>query len=807
MRISLNWIKQYTQSKLSGQQLIKLIGERLAEVESVVELGPAYEGIVVAEILTADFHPNADRLGVYKVKIGRVVRQVVAGDRTLQPGDRVAYIPTGKIVPSQFFSDAPEPLQAIKIRGVQSNGMLASAKELMFGDSHEGVLKLDSKKPIGTNLVEAYELDDYILTIDNKTLTHRPDCFGVIGFAREVSGIQGLGFHSPKWLLKEARTFGLGTRKKLKLEVSNQIEAQVPTYLAVALSNVTVRPSPIQLQSYLARVDIRPINNVVDITNYLMIATGQPLHAFDYDKIKNHKLIIRHPKSEKLELLDGQNVRPDAKASVISDEDGLLALGGIMGGSSSEVSITTKNVVIEAATFTTESIRRTSQSLGIQSEAVTRFSRGQSPSLPRPVLIEAVQMLEEIVGAKQGSAIIGNTTHTKPKEVLANKNSTNGLLGTNISLKQMASVLGKLEIEVKARKGQLKVTPPYWRKDINIWQDIAEDIGRLTGFNKIKPTIKQRSIAPVRRADSVEFSFRVRNILVSAGANELLTYSGISEKMVQELALDTAKLYRIKNSRSPALKYMRPSLLPSLLDKVHMGHKQGYDRFVLFEIGAVHDKTKVHQGLPDEQLRLAVVFSDQTLRNMPAYYHAKHWLEYLLDSLGVDQMSIHHLSAKENNLDAAPFAVDRAGKVKKGKLAFGYVGEFKENVISQFKLPVGAAGFEVNLNELIKMSESDNKFSPIPRYPEVQRDVTYELEESMEFSDIFEAVQNYLDQLKGVSYSLKPLDIYQASGGNKRISLTLRLWHQDQTFSSSEVNKIVENLSSTLSKTHKAKQI
>src|SRR5680860_1612833 len=377
MKVSLNLIKQLTRVKLGNDELLSRINSRLAEVENLENLADKYQGILVAEIKEAKEHPDADKLGIYQIYNGKKTIQVVAGDKTLKVGDKVAHIAPGLTVPATFDDAEPFVMKKIQLRGKDSNGMLGSAKELAFGDDHDKVLVLDTSVPAGTTLIEAYDLDYQIIDIENKTLTNRPDCFGLIGFAREVAGIQDLQFTSPSWFLETTKI--PKSNNSLKLNVKNEVPKDCPTYLATAVSKVEIKQSPVHLMTYLSRLGVRPINNIVDMTNYYMIMTGQPLHAFDYDKLASGNITVRYPKKgEKLTLLDGKEIEIHAHAVTICDDKGPIALGGVMGGANSEISNDTKNIVIECANFDMYSIRTTSMKHGIFSDAATRYMRGQS---------------------------------------------------------------------------------------------------------------------------------------------------------------------------------------------------------------------------------------------------------------------------------------------------------------------------------------------------------------------------------------------------------------------------------------------
>lgn len=794
MKVSLNLIKQLTRVKLGNEELLSRIHSRLAEVEGAEKLADRYEGVLVAEIKEAKDHPDADKLGVYQVFNGKKTIQVVAGDKTLKVGDKVAHIAPGLTVPSTFSDDEPFVLKKVKLRGEDSNGMLGSAKELDFGDDHDNVLKLVTDKPAGTTLIDAYDLDDLIIDIDNKTLTHRPDCFGLIGFAREIAGIQDLQYETPEWYLKGEAWDQLPAGKQLSLEVENLVPGVCPVYEAVVMSDVQIKPSPTQIQSYLSRVGMKPINNIVDMTNYQMMLTGQPLHAFDYDKVKGKKIIVRFPKKgEKLVLLDGKEVEIHDKAVTICDEKGPIALGGVMGGANSEIDDNTKNIVIEAANFDMYSVRKTSMAHGIFSDAATRYMRGQSPKSPEKTIPKAASEAHKLSDAKVASGIVGNSDESKDVEIAVKFKDVNSLLGMDMAADEQKRRLENVEIEVSGNK----VKVPFWRKDLNIWQDIAEEVGRLSGFDNVPSTIPMRSINAVDLNDIEILKQRVRDALAAGGANEVLTYSGISSGLLEKVGLQTKNLYRIRNSISPELEFMRATVLPSLLNKVHPNHRRGVGEFAMFELAKTHSKKHVEKKLPVEQEVLGLVFSvddrqaDEAYSGAP-YFQVQKYLRYLLESVGVTDVRFEPL--KEGTLEAASMLTkSKSGSVYSGNMLLGVIGEFKGGLRRNLKLRSFSAGFEVDLGALLEVSGTDANYTRISRFPGSEHDVTFETPQEVNFAQVRNDFANNL-KADDLGVVITPIDAYQKYEDSKARNLTFRLkiTNTKKTMSAEEINKIVD---------------
>lgn len=808
MKISLNLIKQLTKTKLGNDELVKRIHSRLAEVEEVVKLADKYEGILVAEIKKVEAHPDADKLGVYQVYNGKETIQVVAGDKSLKVGDKVAHIAPGLTVPETAGTDEPFVLTKVKLRGQDSNGMLGSAKELDFGDDHERVLKMDTKKPVGTTLVEAYDLDDLIIEVENKTLTHRPDCFGLIGFAREVAGIQDVTFESPEWLLKDMEQ--PENDGSLKLSVKNEIKDVCPTYYAVAIKGVELKDSPVQLMSYLARVGIRPINNIVDMTNYHMIMTGQPLHAFDYDKVDNGEIIIRYPKKgEKLTLLDGKEIEIHPSAITICDSKGPIALGGVMGGGNSEISAETKNIIIESANFDMYSIRRTSMKHGLFTDAATRFMRGQSPHLSGRVLSEAIRHTNDVGGGLVASKIVGHEPKADRVSVAVDYGRVNSLLGIEMSADEQRRRLKNVEID---RSGG-KVEVPFWRDDLNIWQDIAEEVGRLSGFDNVPATIPSRSINAVDLSDLEKLKIQLRSVLAAAGANELLTYSGVSKELLVKTDVKTNDLYQIRNAISPELEYMRGTLLPSLLNKVHANHRRGVGEFAIYEIGKTHDKQDVEKELPIEHERLGLIFSaEDKLAEAEyggaAYYQARTYLDYLFSILGVSDVNYAPLGRSNWGGATGPLSEKRSALVKVGKKNIGVVGEFKGSVRRNLKLRSYSAGFEIDLKALLECISNEPVYKRLSKFPGSDQDVTFETPQAVLYGQLSSVFDQAL-ATKGVRYGLESIGAYQKYDDSPTRNITFRVSIEptEKTMSTEELTKLVDDAVNKTNNELKTKRI
>lgn len=806
MKVSLNWVKQFTDVDLSLDDLVAKIGAQLGAVEEVIDLGKKYQGIIVAKVISCDKHPNADKLSVCFIDDGGKAQnvernekghvQVVCGAPNVRAGLTVAWLPPGAIVPSSYDKD-PFVLEARDLRGIVSNGMLASLSELAIGDDHDGIIEIDIEANPGIDFADLYELNDYIIDIENKMFTHRPDCFGILGVAREIAGIQHLPFKSPDWYKAPLDRIKPG-KSALPLTIKNEITELVPRFMAVAMADVTIKPSPLIIQTYLSRVGLRPINNIVDVTNYLMVLTGQPTHAYDYDKLNNASLETRRSRAgDTLKLLNGKELTfEDDSTVLITSDDVPVGVAGAMGGAASEVSETTKNIVIECANFDMYSIRRTSMKYGLFTDAVTRFNKGQSALQNDVVLEETVATMQFVSGGHVASDVFDVKAGElrKNSEVEVTTDYINVRLGSSLATEDMARLLENVECSVDAHGDSIKVTPGYWRTDIEIAEDLVEEVGRLYGYDNLPLELPKRSIKPTQPDSMLALKSQLRNILAKAGANEVLTYSFVHGNLLDKVGQDKENAYKLSNALSPDLQYFRLSILPSLLEKVHSNSKHGFDSFALFEINKVHSKLWTENDLPKELENLGLVLAadDKVNREGAAYYQSRVFIDTCAENLGIE-LSYEPLTAEATHPAAAPFDISRSAKVKLANTdtVLGVVGEFKASVKRALKLPKYCAGFEISLGD--KLLNNNQVYKQLSRYPSVEQDISLRVSQDMQFSTIEAFLLKNLKLPEHTTWSLTPIDIYYKKD-IQHLTFRLKIASYVKTMIAPEVNEILENV-------------
>jgi len=843
MKVSLNIIKQLINFELPPvDELVARINQQLGGVEEVIDLNAKYGGARIVRVVECAKHPNADRLSVTKIDDGGVVAdvprddnglvQVVCGAPNVHANMWAIWLPPKSTVPASFDDDEPFVLDARPLRGVLSQGMLAAADELDIGTDHEGIIEIhEHDVPAGVELTagasfaETFGLDDYVLDIENKMFTHRPDCFGQLGVAREISGIFHQQFTSPDWYKSEQQFMGA---EGLNLTVTNDAPELVPRFMAVAIRDVTVQPSPLWLQCQLVAMGGKPINNIVDATNYIMLMTAQPTHAYDYDKLRGSTLGARMARdSEKVSLLNGKEYELTSDDIVIADGEGVIGLAGIMGGADTEVSSDTKNIVLECANFDMYALRRTAMRHGIFTDALTRFNKGQSPLQNAAVLKQLMSM----VGGVQASEVFDKrndrlmvmqhdsrvTFGSAGKETISifdwgavtgvlvlESTFVNERLGTEFSPQEICRILKNVEIKAHEEPEpntpyQFEVIAPFWRTDLELPEDIVEEVGRLYGFDKLPRQLPMRSIKPAPRNPRRQLKQAIRQSLSRAGANEVLTYSFVHERVLKNAEQDPSRAYRLSNALSPDLQYYRTSVLPSLLDKVHANIKAGHDEFMLFEIGKIHDKKLplTDENLPSEQTFVDGVYASKKPQTGAPFYKARKLVDRLLADINVEA---DFVKIAESDADVpAPFDGQRSTWiVAKNGDKLGIVGELTQTVRRNFKLPDYTAAFSLDIEKLqvCLTKNREHNYRPLSRFPSISQDISLRSSVEISHDELLRTVRQCLDESKNLHCHVQTLGIYQPKDNAAIKTTTLRLTFTSyqQTLTDAEVKPIMDNI-------------
>ena len=798
MKVSLNIIKQLINFELPPvDELVARVNQQLGGVEEVIDLNAKYDGARIVRVVECAKHPNADRLSVTKIDDGGAAAdvprdenglvQVVCGAPNVHADMWAVWLPPKSTVPASFDDDEPFVLDARPLRGVLSQGMLAAADELAIGTDHEGIIEIrEQDVPAGVELTagasfaKTFGLDDYVLDIENKMFTHRPDCFGQLGVAREIAGIFHQQFTSPEWY-NVIQEFAGGDG--LELEIFNEVTEVVPVFSAVAIKNIEVQPSPLWLQCQLVAMGGKPINNIVDATNYMMLLTAQPTHAYDYDKLRGSTLGARMARDgEKVSLLSGKEYELTADDIVIADGEGVIGLAGIMGGTDTEVSSDTKNIVLECANFDMYALRRTAMRHGIFTDALTRFNKGQSPLQNAAVLkqlmsmVGGVQASEVFDASSYNKCIMPDGVHCVDSQGVSNE-FINERLGTDFSNNEIADILRYTECMVEVDEHGCEVYSPFWRTDLELPEDIVEEVGRLYGFDKLPRQLPRRSIKPAPKNLRRELKNAVRQSLSRAGANEVLTYSFVHERILKNAEQDISQAYKLSNALSPDLQYYRLTVLPSLLDKVHANIKAGHDEFALFEMGKGH--IKMHglgeDGLPEASQFTDIVYAAKKSGAGAPFYMIRCLVEQLARDLGAE-LVFKPIEQELNFPVTAPFDQSRSALVETTDGTFiGMVGELKQSVIKNFKLPayVAAASLDTAGLEAV-YAKRGSHYQPLSRYPSTTRDISLKVSSAVKYQQLLQTLDEVVQGVD-MAVRIEPLTIYQSEDDVAQKTMTWRL--------------------------------
>lgn len=821
MIISVNWLKKFVPDLPEIDELSKLIGARLVEIESIENLNEKYKDVIIARVISAKKVEGSDHLNLCKIDDGGkrdgVERdengfiQVVCGAPNVREGLFVAWLPPKAIVPETFGGENFQ-LSARKLMGNMSNGMIASLRELGLGDEHDGILEISPETfenglQAGDSFAGKFELNDYLLEVENKSLTHRPDCFGIIGFAREVAGILGQKFVEPDFIKQSDFGFEVNNDKSIVIDAQDSEICERYTAAIFDVSDILKNPNLTLEKTYLLRSGMRPIDAITDLANELMLETGQPLHTFDFDKLveinggENIKMTVRKAfENEELELLDGRKIKMSQNDIVIAtgeNGENAVALAGAMGGKSTEIDENTTRILVESATFNLYNLRNTQMRHGIFSEAITRFTKGVPEMMSRKVLdLFGVQLLA--LGGKSLSEIAdskGDFYYNK-SEISVSKDKINQILGTNFSSEEIQKTLENVGILTKNDNSETFVVP-FWRNDLHIEEDLIEEVGRLNGYDNIKLQLPKRTFRAVKKAKIDLLQSEIREILVSSGANEILTYTFVHGDLLKKAGQDPKNAYKIVNSISPELQYYRQTLMPSLLSKVNQNIRTGFSEFAIFEMNKITEKTLGlnEENVPFEQKKLAFVYTKNKGENV--FFEAKNYAEFLFKKLGLKvefikfDLSKSPLSTEFEPKRSALIQVSNS----EGEKILGVIGEFKKKIQKALKLPESAAGFELDLGILLENTgKTSAKIKDFSKFQSVERDISINVDESRQFAEIFDIFKGISSEFKGVEIETLPIDIFNNGDGTKNISIRFKITPFEKTLNGDEIRDIMQKI-------------
>ena len=791
MKIPLSWLKEYVDIVVPVDELARRLTMGGTEVSEVATIG-GWNDCYVGCVEKVERHPNADRLTLCTIDIGGERMQVVCGAPNVAEKQKIAFAKLG----AELFnthSGTVEPLKAARIRGVVSEGMICSEKELGIGDDHTGIVVLPEDAPVSMPLSDY--LGDQIL--DLEVTPNRPDCLSLLGVAREVAAVTGATVREPDLTYLEEGE---------PIESLASVEIEDPDlchrYTASLITGVEVGPSPRWLQDRLLKAGTRPINNVVDITNYVMLEYNQPLHAFDFHTLKEGKIVVRRARpGEVFVSLDGLERKLSLPMLVIADARDAVALGGIIGGAHTEITEGTTTVLLESANFDPVNNRRTAQSLRLSTEATTRFEKGLRLELPPIALRRATQLIREIAGGKVADGILdvypAGEGYTAPSITLT-MGRLEKVLGINLPVKQVEQALTSLGFLCEGlNESDLMVTVPYWRSDIGIEDDLVEEVARIVGYEEIPTTMLSTAIPQYQPRPLLELKERVKDMLVACEMQEVITYPVVSlNELGKVKVLETGVMpLKLANPMSAQQEYLRTTLRGSLLSAVAANrlHEQG--PMAIFESGRVYLPRE--GDLPEERELVAGVLSGP--RSEPHWLSGEGVLGFY-DAKGVVEKLLEELGVKANYEPSADPVLHPAKcvRIMAGNVPLGMVGEVHPTVLEDFELEGGpVALFELDVECLLEvLSHKERSYRPLGRFPSAIRDLSVLVNWDVPASKVQE---NIAKQCLVAGVQL--FDVYTGENvpaGKRSLAYHIYFQSPDRTLEADEVGRALQTVLKTL---------
>ena len=791
MKVSLSWLREYVDVRLPIEELARRITDAVAEVEGWRVIGETWDPALVrvAKVVAVEPHPNADRLRLATVDTGQGTVRVVCGAPNLAVGQTVAFASEGARLIDGHTGE-PTTLKLRPIRGVESAGMVLSEKELGLSDEHEGILVLPEGTPVGVPLADV--LGDVILEVS--TWANRADLLGMVGFAREVAALTGGVLREPDRRYSES-----GPDVNELVSVAIEAPDLCRRFTASVIEGIEIGPSPAWMQERLRKAGMRPINNVVDITNYVMLETGQPLHAFDYDLVRGKRIVARRARpGERLVTLDGVEREFDSEMLLICDGEGPVGVAGVMGGGNSEVNEGTTRVLLEVANFRAGSIRRTSTLLKLRTEASLRFEKGLGPEMAMYAQQRALHLFETVCGGRIARGIVDVYPGKEPpRTILLEAARIAQVLGIEVPVEDVRRILGDLGFLVHhVPPAKYSVQVPPWRPDVEIPDDLVEEVGRIYGYDRLPTTMLRGTLPPPEENPVMALRERLRDLAVALGYQEVINYTLTTR---EKLALVTDPMDTVRrnplgvvNPVAAQHAYLRTSLRSSVLESFAANRRQAEGPLRLFEIG--FEYLPVEGDLPIERPVLCAVLGGPREGRWRVgggealdFFDAKGAVEAMLGALGVRGTFV---PAEEHGLlpgHTAKFGV--------GSEMAGIVGQVHPETAAAFDIDEAVYLFEVWVEDLVRHLPERPPYQALSRYPAVRLDLAVVVDAAVPAGAVLELVRSHRSQ--GVQVRAELFDEYRGPGvpeGKKSLALRLWLRADDRTLTDDEALKVRQGL-------------
>ncbi len=789
MWISLKIINRMVDiSDIAPEEVADRLTMATAEIEGIEYLNKSFQTIYAAKLTKVEPHPDADKLTLCEADTGSEKFQVVCGASNHKTGDIVALAAVGTKISEDF------EIKKAKIRGVESSGMFCSEKELGISEDHSGIIILPPDTVLGTTLDKIYpEQVDILLEIDNKSITHRPDLWGHEGFAREIGALFNRTVKSPV-----DRTVESTFKNKDNLEVEVKDLESSPRYSALAVKGIEIKESPEWLKGMVRSIGMRPINNIVDITNYVMVELGEPMHAFDKKKLRGDKIFVRYAKDgETLTTLDDKTHKLTSEDIVIADIEGPIALAGVMGGANSEIDESTTEIVLEAACFNPVNIRKTAHRFGVRTEASMRFEKSISPEVTTDALLRCYELIKEAIPSAEAASSIADHYPGKMNTVTIHT-STDYIrrkLGENIDDNRITGIIESLSFKIKKTGNEMEIEVPHFRatKDVSIADDIVEEVGRIYGYDNITPSAPLVPCVPPAKNDFRYFERRIKDILTeSFSMVEVMGYSFTGDQILNMLEINEEKELRLRNPLSSEQDRLRRSLIPDIVTFIQYNQRYS-ENFDIFELGRVYIKNdRKSPDLIVENTRAAgAVFIKKP--SSPVFYEAKSIASGLLEQLKVKNFKL--VPVKEA---IPPYAhPGRSMRIIVEGEDAGLIFELHPAISEKFEINGSAAIFDIDLNKVFKAAKREIKFKELQKFPEVPFEISVLTEKNTYSEDILSIIR------KGGRYikSAEVVSIYEGAPipeDRKSVSVKVVFASSEKTLTHNEIeetqNKIISDL-------------
>ncbi len=795
MLVPVKWLKEYVDIDIDSKELADRLTMSGSHVDSIESIDKGIENVVVGKILEINQHPDADKLVVTIIDVGNEKVQIVTGANNIKVGDYIPVALAGAKLPGGV------KIKKGKLRGIESNGMLCSAGELGINDSvvpkenKDGIFILDKEYTLGTDIKEVLGLHGEI--IDFEITPNRPDCLSIIGMARETAATLGKNVKYPEIKINNQVDDINDYVNEIRVEAKDLCNR----YYAKVVKDIKVGQSPMWMQRKLMEAGVRPINNIVDITNYVMLEIGQPIHAFDLDKLSGKNVVVRRAQeNEKIKTLDGVERSLDSSVLVIADDSRPMAIAGVMGGEDSEVTKETKNILIESANFNGRSVRLTSRKVSLRTEASAKFEKDLDPNLSDIACNRVCQLIEEINAGTVVSEyvdIYDGKSEEKTMELSPEK--ANRLLGTDIEASEMVKMLNSLELKASLQGDKITVSIPSFRRDLGIEADLIEEVGRIYGLDKITPQPLVGTLTKAEKTVIRQIEDKTKSILTGIGLNEITTYSFISPKQYDKLNIPEDSMKRkcveIRNPLGEDFSVMRTTLVGNILEVMTRNYKYGVEKAWAYEIG----NTFTPRELPITELPYENKVLAMGMYGNSDFFTLKGVLDTVLEKLGIK--GYEYIREKNN----PAFHPGRTASITLGNHVLGTIGEIHPDVLDNFGMKERVYVAELNFELMVLASNLERKYTPLPKYPSVSRDIALVLDEDIMVKEIEKII---MENSKNLVSAIKLFDVYkggQIEKGKKSVAYSIIYRSHDKTLTDEDVSKvhdkIVEKLKENLNAT------